>query len=337
MNQAVFVTDNSFISRILSQYPHVIFLCDTNTQIKCLPLLELNDKVICIILPSGEANKNAFSLNIIWNKLLKAGANRNTVIVNLGGGVISDIGGFAASTYNRGIKFINVPTTLMAMVDAANGGKTGINFDGLKNYIGTFTQPESIFIWPKFLETLPFEQIQSGFAEMLKHGLIANKTYWETLSIINIKNEVNWLPLIQKSVEIKHIIVSNDFTEQGSRKFLNFGHTIGHAMESYFTNSNFFHGHFVAAGIICETYLSHIVGELDLAESQKIIFTLDSFFERIPFQQSEIDAIILLAFKDKKNNKNKINTICLKKIGSAQYDQEISILEVKESLTFYIS
>jgi 3-dehydroquinate synthase len=341
VNLATLINDGNTLSDILKKYQNSVILCDQNTETLCLPLLNLNHEIPVISIPSGETNKSAFSLNIIWNKLLEAKADRNTILINIGGGVITDIGGLAAATYNRCIKFIHIPTTLMGMVDAANGGKTGINFNGLKNYIGTFTEPEAIYIWPEFLKTLPFNQIQSGFAEMLKHGLIADKKYFDQLISIDLKAEttefINWNSLIQKSIEIKNTIVSRDFKESGERKLLNFGHTIGHALESHFINSNLPHGHFVSAGIICETFLSHTVGNLDLAESQKIIFSIDSVFERIPLLAKEIDEIAHLALKDKKNKAHKIKCVFLDKTGEASFDNDITLKDVVESLSFYNS
>lgn len=331
------------LSGIVNGYSNVIIFCDENTEKFCLPLLDLNPEIPIISILPGETNKSAFSLNHIWNKLLAANADRNSVLINIGGGVITDIGGLAAATYNRGIKFINIPTTLMGMVDAANGGKTGINFNGLKNYIGTFSEPDAIYIWPEFLKTLPFEHIQSGFAEMLKHGLIADKSYFEELVSIELKLEnfkvIDWLPLIKKSVEIKHAIVSKDFKETGERKLLNFGHTIGHALESYFINSNLPHGHFVAAGMVCETFLSHTIGKLDLAESQKIILAIDTVFSREGFAWSEDfpSKIAELTLKDKKNKSSKIGCVFLDQIGKASFVNLITMDDVKESLTFYNS
>ncbi len=341
MNQAVFVNDTNVIRGIEKKYPNAIILCDQNTERFCLPLLNLSSETPVITIPPGESNKSAFSLNHIWNQLLAANADRDSLLINLGGGIITDIGGLAAATYNRGIKFINIPTSLMGMVDAANGGKTGINFNGLKNYIGTFSQPEAIYIWPGFLKSLPFEHIQSGFAEMLKHGLIADNLYYDQLASIHLYPEnlenIDWLPLIKKSVSIKNTIVNKDFKEIGLRKLLNFGHTIGHALESYFMTSNLPHGHFVSAGIICETYLSHTVGKLDLAESQKIIVDVDTIFKRIPFSPSEINEIAHLALKDKKNKTHKIKCVFLEKLGKAYFDNSITLKEVKESLSFYNS
>ena len=341
MNLATLINDGNTLSDILNKYQNSVILCDQNTETLCLPLLNLNPEIPVISISAGETNKSAFSLNFIWNKLLQANADRNTILINIGGGVITDIGGLAAATYNRGIKFINVPTTLMGMVDAANGGKTGINYNGLKNYIGTFTEPEAIYNWPEFLKTLPFNQIQSGFAEMIKHGVIADKKYFEKLISLDIKAEtaefINWNSLIQKSIEIKNAIVSRDFKESGERKLLNFGHTIGHALESHFINSNLPHGHFVSAGIICETFLSHTVGNLDLAESQKIIFSIDSVFERIPLLAKEIDEIAHLALKDKKNKEHKIKCVFLDKTGDANFDNDITLKDIVESLSFYNS
>lgn len=341
MNLATLINDGNTLNDILNKYQNSVILCDQNTETLCLPLLNLNPEIPVISIPEGETNKSAFSLNFIWNKLLQANADRNTILINIGGGVITDIGGLAAATYNRGIKFINVPTSLMGMVDAANGGKTGINFNGLKNYIGTFTEPEAIYIWPEFLKTLPFNQLQSGFAEMIKHGLIADKKYFEKLISLDIKAEtaefINWNSLIQKSIEIKNAIVSRDFKESGERKLLNFGHTIGHALESHFINSSLPHGHFVSAGIICETFLSHTIGTLDLAESQKIIFSIDRVFERIPLLAKEIDEIAHLALKDKKNKENKIKCVFLDKTGDANFNNDITLKDIVESLSFYNS
>ncbi len=341
MNPAALINDAKLLSDILNKYQNSVILCDQNTEKLCLPLLNINPETPIISIPAGETNKSAFSLNFIWNKLLEANADRNTVLINIGGGVITDLGGLAASTYNRGIKFIHIPTTLMGMIDAANGGKTGINFNGLKNYIGTFSEPEAIYIRPEFLKTLPFYQIQSGFSEMLKHGLIADKKYFEQLISLDLKVEtaefINWNSLIEKSIEIKNAIVSKDFKESDERKLLNFGHTIGHALESHFINSNLPHGHFVLAGMICETFLSHTVGNLDLAESQKIIFSIDSIFERIPLLAVDIDEIAHLALKDKKNNAHKIKCIFLDKTGKASFDNTITLKDVVESLSFYNS
>lgn len=341
MNQAVFINDSQVLSGILNAFSNAVILCDQNTEKFCLPLLNLNPETPVISIPPGESNKSAFSLNHIWNKLVAFNVDRNFTLINIGGGVITDIGGFAAATYNRGINFINIPTTLMGMVDAANGGKTGINFNGLKNYIGTFSEPQAIYIWPEFLKTLPFEQIQSGFAEMLKHGLIADKTYFDKLIEIDLElsdfDDIDYETLIKKSIGLKSAIVTKDFKEAGERKVLNFGHTIGHALESYFMNSNLPHGHFVSAGMICETFLSHTTGKLDLAESQKIIFHIDSYFDRLPFTASEIDEIAHLALKDKKNKAHKIKCVFLDKTGKASFDNTITLKEVRESLSFYNS
>lgn len=336
-----FIDSIESLRALVNNESQMVILCDHNTEKFCLPLLKLKSNIPIISISPGELNKSTFSLNHIWNQLVIHHADRNTVLVNIGGGVITDLGGLAAATFNRGIKFINVPTSLMGMVDAANGGKTGINFNGLKNYIGTFTWSEVNYIWPEFLNTLPFDQIQSGYAEMLKHGLIADKSYFESLISLELSTEsykkMDWSPLIKKSVELKNAIVENDFKESGLRKVLNFGHTIGHALESFYCHSNLPHGHFVSAGILCETFLSHTVGRLDLAESQKIIMAYDTIFTRIPFKASDKDAIANLTLKDKKNHNGIIKCVFLEKNGQASIDNDITLQDVKDSLTFYNS
>ncbi len=335
----VFIKTANELHTLIEKASNAVILCDHNTEKFCLPLLKLSSDIPVISISPGELNKSTFSLNHIWNQLVLHQADRNTVLINLGGGVISDLGGLAAATFNRGIKFINIPTSLMGMVDAANGGKTGINYNGLKNYIGTFTSSESNYIWPEFLATLPFEQIQSGYSEMLKHGLIADKTYFELLISLELTPEttktIDWLPLIKKSIDIKKAIVESDFKESGKRKVLNFGHTIGHALESFYCHSNLPHGHFVSAGILCETFLSHTLGRLELAESQKIIMAYDKIFNRIHFKPSDMEAIKKLTLKDKKNKNQIIKCVFLEQNGLASIDNEITLKDVEDSLNFY--
>jgi len=339
MSKAIFAYGYNALSSQLKEFKETIILCDQNTEKHCLPLLNLSKDVKIVSFPAGESNKSAFTLNHIWNKLLIFEANRDTILINLGGGVVTDIGGLAASTYNRGIRFVNIPTTLMGMVDAANGGKTGINFNGLKNYIGTFNEPESILIWPEFLKTLPFEQIISGFAEMLKHALISDKTYFENLTNLSLSpenvHEIDWMPIIKTSVHIKDKIVSKDFKETGERKLLNFGHTIGHAIESYFGENAIPHGHCVAAGIICETWLSNKKGSLVKSDMEWIIHIFGTLFNRIKVSLEHIEEMSQLAIRDKKNSTSSINCVFLEQIGEATYDRSITLDEIKESLTYY--
>jgi 3-dehydroquinate synthase len=314
---------------------NIVFLVDENTQEHCLPKLQLPfvAKVICI--KSGEIHKTLATIEFIWSELLKLNANRKTVLINLGGGVLTDLGGFAASTYQRGIAFINIPTTLMGMVDAANGGKTGFNFGGFKNYIGTFCKPEQLIIYPDFLETLPFKHLRSGYAEMLKHGLIADKEYFfDTYINLNLsglnKDLSGW---IERSIEIKSEIINLDFKESGLRKLLNFGHTIGHAIESEL--QPLLHGDCIAAGMICEAWLSYNNGLLSFDNFNTIITIIDSSFKRIGLSDAVCEAIISNCMRDKKNHSDKILCVQLEAIGKAVYDIEVSQSQIEQSLAFY--
>ena len=244
------------------KYSKVFVFTDSNTSEICLPVFRemLDDfsEFDLIETDPGEENKNIDFCIGIWKTLLDFEADRKCLMINLGGGVITDMGGFIASTYKRGIHFINIPTTLLAQVDASVGGKTGIDIDNVKNMVGTFTLPQAVFIETAFLKTLPECELLSGFAEMIKHGLIADKGYFEVLRNSDYKNLD--AQAIYRSVEIKNEIVTTDPHEQNLRKILNFGHTIGHAIEGYSLlndGSPLLHGEAIAAGMICEGYLSH--------------------------------------------------------------------------------
>ncbi|MEM6829454.1 MAG: 3-dehydroquinate synthase family protein, partial [Bacteroidota bacterium] len=213
----------------------IAVLVDENTFEHCLPLVKVEGTSI-IQIESGESNKNLETCSHIWSHMTQHAFTRKSLLVNLGGGVIGDMGGFAASTYKRGIKFVNMPSTLLSQVDASIGGKLGIDFEGLKNHIGLFREPDHVIVYPGFLATLPQREMKSGFAEVIKHSLIADKTHWEYLKTTTF-NDLNWNEMIPKSIAIKQEVVSKDPTEQGYRKVLNFGHTLGHAIESHFLNS----------------------------------------------------------------------------------------------------
>ena len=252
------------LSRFVSQgdYSRFFVLTDENTAIHCLPQVQAyfegKNNFDIIEINAGEESKDIDFCIGIWKMLIDFGADRKSLLINLGGGVISDMGGFVASTYKRGIDFVHVPTTLLSQVDASVGGKTGVDVDKIKNIIGTFTQPKAVFIVNEFLSSLPERQVLSGAAEMLKHGLIADAAYWHLLKNSNLSAPSE--DLIYRSVEIKNEVVTADPFERGIRKSLNFGHTIGHALE---TNSLLHdthpltHGEAIAIGMICESYLSH--------------------------------------------------------------------------------
>ncbi len=318
-------------------YSKIFVLVDENTKSYCLPLFltELNDAVE-IEIKSGETHKTLDTSSFISKAYTKENTYRNALLINLGGGVIGDMGGFCASTYKRGIDFINIPTTLLSQVDASIGGKLGIDFNGFKNHIGLFNLPTKVFIDPVFLITLPQNQIRSGFAEMLKHGFIKDKNHLSQLASLDISS-CDWLPLIKKSIEVKNEIVTSDPFEKDERKLLNFGHTIGHAVESYFITNKIpiLHGEAVAIGMITEGYLSLKMLNLSKDESHQLIKTVDSFFERVQVPESGVKEILENLEQDKKNENAKIKCVLINQIGNAQHSIEISKEQVSESIHFY--
>lgn len=326
--------------RIIS--PSKIFiLTDENTHQHCAPVLLANmetDVPFEIIeIEAGEEHKNIGTATYLWEIFSEKEADRKSLLINLGGGVVTDLGGFAASTYKRGIRFINLPTTLLAMCDASIGGKTGIDHQFLKNIIGTFAMPEGIFFYPRYLETLDFTELRSGFAEMLKHGLIADKQHWEDLISIEEIMPHNIEPFIKRSIEIKNNVVSKDFREENVRKILNFGHTIGHAVEGLFLKKGHLipHGEAVALGMICETHLSFLCGLIDVEISTSIIQNLRKFFPYINISGFDNKDIISLMLNDKKNQNGNISFSLINGIGSCLFDQKVNIDQIILSLNFY--
>jgi 3-dehydroquinate synthase len=335
------ITNNSkdSLAGFLNQnnYSQVFVLVDESTKALCVPQLgNLLNNTIEIEIKSGEVYKTLATCEVIWQAFTYLNTDRNGLLINLGGGVIGDMGGFCASTYKRGIDFINIPTTLLSQVDASIGGKLGIDFSGFKNQIGLFNLPKKVIIDPIYLKTLPQNQIRSGFAEMLKHGFIKDATHLNQLSSLDI-TACDWLPYIKKSIEVKNEIAASDPYEKDERKLLNFGHTIGHAVESYFINNNIpiLHGEAVAIGIITETYLSLKLGSLKKDALEKSTQLIDSFFERINIPEKGIQEILDNLVQDKKNLNHTIQAVLLNHIGKAQHSIEISTEDVKEALAFY--
>ena len=263
------------LNSILSHYQNerVIIVCDVNTKQACLPILleeipQLNAAPV-FELYLGETNKSINEVERLCSFLLDVGAGRKSLIINLGGGIVCDLGGFAASIYMRGIDFIQIPTSLLAMVDASVGGKTGVNFGGLKNMLGTFTQPQAVLVFPNFIQTLPADECVSGFAEMVKHALLSGEDAWEEVSNFDIQQTNNWSDIIEKSIRFKYHITNSDFQEKGNREQLNFGHTIAHAFEALALkrNEDLLHGYAVASGILAELILAeqlHILTESNI-------------------------------------------------------------------------
>ena len=300
---------------------------------------ETTKDIEIIEIEPGEKNKNIETCVAIWEALTELQADRNCLLINLGGGVILDMGGFIAATFKRGIDFIFIPTTLLAMVDASIGGKTGIDLGVIKNQIGLFKTPISVLIHDIFLETLPANQMRSGLAEMLKHGLIENKKYWNLLKDLTQLTQENLLSLIIESVNIKKKFVQDDFKESGNRKKLNFGHTIGHAIESYFLalnqNPPVLHGEAVAAGMIVESYISYRKNLIDLDTYKEIKDTIDQYFEKLPLNEENIEAIFPYLKHDKKNSNNEIKFILLEEIGQSTIDQTCDDALILEGFKSY--
>jgi len=320
---------------------NVLILCDSITRQACFPKLQLTKHIPVIVVNTGEESKSIDNLAFIWNQLLQLNANRSSILVNLGGGVISDLGGMAAATFHRGMRCINIPTTLMGMVDAAHGGKTGINLQQYKNYLGTFSMPEAVWICPDFLETLPPEELTSGFAEMLKHGLIADALYFEKLNKLELKNV--WknkemvLDLIKTSVAIKKRFVNLDPYDKGVRQVLNFGHTVGHGFESFFMNNPISHGQCVAAGMLCEAYISRQKNLLNATDFETIKSAIDQHYKRLIYYKKDVDALINILMKDKKNQAQGIRCVLLSSIGKAEFGQSIDRKEAENALEYYIT
>lgn len=312
----------------------VIVLCDENTE-QCISHLTIffreSQDIPLINIPAGEINKSLKTCEMVWRRLTELKADRNAILLNLGGGVVTDLGGFVASTYMRGIRFVHIPTSLMGMVDAAIGGKTGVDFDGLKNMIGTFSQPEAVIVDPSFLKTLPERELKSGFAEVLKHAFISEPSIIDLL--VGDMDE-----LIARSIEVKMDVVKTDEFETGERKKLNFGHTIGHAVESHFLNSDkpLLHGEAIAVGLVIEAYLSSRIVGLPEDQMRLVCEKVDSVFERTEITEQDWIAIKSLLVHDKKNHNGASKFVLIPRLGSAVFDQNIDEGLLDKACSFYV-
>ena len=315
---------------ITANYSKIFILVDENTSQYCLPHL-LNNlateiEIEIIELEVGEIHKNIATCTEVWGALSELGGDRKSILINLGGGVISDLGGFVACTFKRGIDFINIPTTLLSMVDASIGGKNGVDLGNLKNQIGIIREPKAVIVDTQFLNTLPQNEMRSGLAEMLKHGLIFDKKYWDKFKELKNLNTDNLNELIHQSIQIKNTIVCEDLTENGIRKSLNFGHTLGHAIESYFLENkkktSLLHGEAIAVGMILESFISREKELLTNEEYQEIKYIINDIFERVEFSQIDIEKIIELLIFDKKNEFGKVQFALLDGIGKIKINQE---------------
>ncbi len=332
------LTETSF-SKVLETFSEhkIIIIVDENTHDNCLDFLissfcEL-ERAEIILLPPGESNKVMEICFQVWQALTEYKVARKDLIINLGGGLVTDMGGFIASIYKRGLKFVNIPTSLLGMVDGAIGGKNGIDLDGYKNQLGTFSHPSHIFIDTTFLATLPGEEIFNGYAEMLKHALIMDKELWIKIQKIHSEEELIQEDVIYSSVLIKTKIIDKDPLEGGLRKILNFGHTIGHALEGYHLNKKqISHGHAVALGMCAEAHISLKRKFISLAEFREIEATITASFPMVSIELDEVPEIISFIYQDKKNHSGKILCSLLNGIGTAVYDIEITESEIGAAL-----
>ncbi|SFG65827.1 3-dehydroquinate synthase [Algoriphagus hitonicola] len=318
-------------------FSQLLVLTDQNTLRDCYPLIEKSlPKHSVFTISPGEEFKTLKTCSEIWEKMTELALDRKALILNLGGGVLGDMGGFCASIYKRGIRFINMPTTLLSQVDASVGGKLGVDFQGFKNHLGVFNEPEVVLISSKFLRTLPKQELRSGFAEVIKHGLIQDRAYFDSLNFQNW-DQNDWTSLISHSVEIKKQVVQEDPKELGLRKILNFGHTLGHALETFYLNGpkHLLHGEAIAAGMICEAWLSAEKTGLAKKELFEIAEKLIQVYGKIEIESSEWEAILELCLQDKKNEGKTILFSLLQSIGSCTYNIPVSRGEMTQALTYY--
>ncbi|HJV78634.1 MAG TPA: 3-dehydroquinate synthase [Paludibacter sp.] len=320
----------------------IFVLTDENTQKFCLPLVLQSEKlkgchVICI--PSGDENKNVDSAVAIWKYLSENGATRKSLMVNLGGGVVTDIGGFTASTFKRGMRYINVSTTLLGAVDAATGGKTGINFMGLKNEIGVFAPAETVLINIDFFKTLDAANLRSGYAEMVKHALIDTHEEWESVLKYDL-DKIDFAELktlLDRSIRIKERVVEQDPFEANIRKALNLGHTFGHAFESwsYKIQRPALHGYAVMWGLLCELYLSFIKLDFPKDELLRLKYLIKEYYGAFEFSCKDYESLFELMTHDKKNDSKEINFTLLADIGDIHINQTATKDEIFECFDFF--
>ncbi len=334
---------NQYIDK--HHFSKVFILVDTNTHEYCLATfmshLKTHIDIEIIEIEAGEQYKTIETCVGVWNALSELNADRKSFLLNLGGGVVTDLGGFVASTFKRGIKYVNIPTSLLAMVDASVGGKNGVDLGAVKNQIGVINSGDMVLIDTSFLDTLPQNHLKSGLAEMLKHGLIKDRVYFETLTDLS-KLTLNDLDaLIYDSVIIKKNIVLEDPKEQGVRKHLNFGHTLGHAIESYFLESEskqeLLHGEAIAIGMILECYLSAELLGFSKNDLESISKAINSIYKPVQFKDEDYAPIIELLKYDKKNEHGNVNFVLLEAIGQPKIDCLVSNELIIEAFKYYNS
>lgn len=326
------------------KYSKLFLLVDQNTHEHCLSSflgkIETSQEIEVIEIEAGEEHKNITTCTGVWETLSELGADRKSLLMNLGGGVVTDLGGFVASTFMRGIDFINIPTSLLAMVDASVGGKNGVDLGVLKNQVGIINLPIMVLVDTAFLATLPKNQMRSGLTEMLKHGLIYKESHWNSLKSMSDLDISVLNNLIHESIEIKNQVVTADPAEKGLRKILNYGHTLGHAIESYFLQSeekeSLLHGEAIAIGIILETYISTKLTGFPSEKLAEVKTTIHSYFDHVLFNNHDIQQVISLLKFDKKNSHGDVNFVLLTTtIGHTQIDCKVSNELIFDAFDYY--
>ncbi|GAB4026828.1 3-dehydroquinate synthase [Spirosoma koreense] len=319
-------------------FSDVAVIVDNHTSRFCYPDLKpILPRHTLIRIKSGEEQKHIATCELIWDALTRANFDRHGLVLNLGGGVIGDMGGFCAATYKRGIAFVQLPTTLLAQVDASVGGKLGIDFRGYKNHIGVFQQPDAVLIDTGFLTTLPERELRSGFAEVIKHCLIADAAMWDDIRRRDL-DEQDWDKLVTHSVRVKQRVVAEDPTEKGLRKILNFGHTLGHAVETHFLTQprkRLLHGEAIAVGMIAEAYIAFqkkMIDQALLTATEEYLF---SVYGNVRLVDEDIEPILALTLQDKKNRGNQVRMALLDGPGSCAYDVPVTAAEMRRGLEFY--
>ncbi|WP_298369069.1 3-dehydroquinate synthase [uncultured Lutibacter sp.] len=323
----------------------LFILVDENTNENCLPILldelKTNSEIEIIEIEAGEENKNLDTCTGVWHALTELGADRKSLLINLGGGVITDLGGFVASCFKRGISFINIPTTLLSMVDASVGGKTGVDLGVLKNQIGLFSDPQMVLIDTRFLNTVIEREIRSGLAEIIKYGLTYDVKIWDKINNFSELSVENISSLIHRSIEIKNEVVTEDPKEHGIRKILNYGHTLGHAIESYFLDSenkeNLTHGEAIAIGMITEAYLSEKLLNFPTKTLEDIKKSIIAKYGKVIIETSDYDGIIELLIHDKKNVSGQVNFVLLTDLEKYKFNCKVEKSLLIEALNYYNS
>ena len=329
------------LSEAIAECKHdkLFVLVDETTKQLCLPLIAgfgCMQEAQCIVIGATDTHKTLDTLSHVWAELQRMGGTRHSLLINLGGGMVTDLGGFAASTFKRGLAYINIPTTLLSMVDASVGGKTGINFGGLKNEIGVFNNANCVILDTTFLRTMDTENLLSGYAEMLKHGLISNEQTWAELLNLDLNDLDKLGDLVEKSVAVKQRIVIEDPTEHGIRKALNLGHTVGHAFESLaLERKPVLHGYAVAYGLVVELYLCCVKTGFPQDKMRQTVGFIKENYGRMPITCDDYPKLIELMHHDKKNVGTDINFTLLGGIGDIRINQTATEEEIKEALDFY--